>query len=224
MEGVYHASLWGGSSGSWVDLHPAGFQSSQAAAVYGNRQGGNATISGITFHAGVWSGTADSWIDLHPSAAEASILVAMDDVQQVGYARLNGAIHAGLWSGSASSWVDLHPVGATQSSAHALFDGMQVGYADFGNILSRRAGLWSGSRDTWLDLSAFLPSDLIRSEARGIASDGQNLYITGYAINSTTGREEAVLWVRPIPAPSVAMALGLGGLLASRRGRRDDRA
>jgi hypothetical protein len=43
--------------------------------------------------------------------------------------------------------------------------------------------------------------------------------VVGDGFNSITGRLEALLWTRPIPAPSAAAVLGLGGLVATRRRR-----
>lgn len=60
---MWHAGLWSGTAASWVDLHPAGSESSQAFGTSGTQQVGYAVIGGMT-HAGLWGGTAESWEDL----------------------------------------------------------------------------------------------------------------------------------------------------------------
>ena len=62
-----HASLWHGSAGSWVDLHPSSYWASQALAVFGGYQVGWVQNSTFT-HAAIWNGSAASMIDLHACA------------------------------------------------------------------------------------------------------------------------------------------------------------
>lgn len=207
-----HASLWGGTPGSRVDLHPSGASSSIASGIHGNQQVG--TSDG---HAGLWHGTAESWVDLHPAGATSSDAVGTTGARQVGVAVLSGQRHAGIWSGSAASWVDLNPTGATESSASGIFDDWQVGYASF--IDGAHAGIWNGSAASWEDLSLSLAGSWSETFATAIWSDGLTLSVSGYGYNLSSERTEALLWTRPVPAPSAFAVLGLGGLVAARRRR-----
>ena len=94
---------------------------------------------------------------------------------------------------------------------------LQVGFARFGG--QYRAGIWSGSSESWEDLALVLPTGFSQSYAQGISDDGINVYVTGFGYNLLTGREEALLWTRPIPSPGAATLLGLGGLMVARRRR-----
>jgi hypothetical protein len=61
-----HALLWTGSPESVVDLHPCGFDESDALAVAAGRQVGVGVIAGTNLtRALLWNGTADSVVDLH---------------------------------------------------------------------------------------------------------------------------------------------------------------
>lgn len=124
-----HASLWSGSSSSWIDLHPAGtgFTSSVVSALDGGQQFGSVG-GGLVTHASMWSGTAASWVDLHPAAATSSVIHAAANGLQGGSVTLPGSIfgRASLWSGAASSWMDLHPAGATASTINGVGSGKQV--------------------------------------------------------------------------------------------------
>jgi hypothetical protein len=174
-------------------------------------------VGGVT-RASLWSGTADSWVDLNPAGSTSSYAFAASAGQQAGYAVVGEAYRASLWSGTADSWVDLNPAGSTGSIAFAASAGQQVGFAVVDGVY--RACLWSGTADSWVDLSAFLHAEFLSSAATGISSDGVNMYISGYGINSVTFSNEALLWTQPLlPAPGAAVVLGLGGLVAARRRR-----
>jgi len=74
---------------------------------------------------------------------------------------------------------------------------MQVGYATLAGL--PRAFLWNGSAESWDDLSAYLPSEYSgRSEARGISSDGEFIYVVGSA-STLSGETHAALWKTPVP-------------------------
>lgn len=207
-----HASLWSGTPESLVDLHPTGTTASIALATAGAQQVGVADG-----HAGLWQGTAESWVDLHPAGASTSRALGTTGMHQVGEAVIGGELHAGLWNGAASSWVDLNPAGCLGSSASATVGAWQVGAASQGD--GTHASLWNGTAESWEDLSLALPGSWIDTYATGIWSDGSTLSITGYGVNIDTQRFEALLWSRPIPAPSTLTWLAATGMIAARRRR-----
>ncbi len=133
-----------------TNLSPPGSTWSQASAVSGSRQVGQARV-GFEFHASLWNTTAASWIDLHPSAASESNAKATTPFSQAGYAVVGGAPHASLWSGTAASWIDLNPSVASQSGVNAVSGSQQAGYTIVGGKYG--ASLWSGSAASWIDLT-----------------------------------------------------------------------
>ncbi len=102
----FHAVLWSGSTGSYVDLEPAAANGSEALSLDGQQECGYATVNGVA-RASLWSGSSASWVNLDPTGSTQSWAAAVKDGVEVGNARFNGVIHAGYWTGSASSWVDL---------------------------------------------------------------------------------------------------------------------
>ena len=215
---IGRASLWSSTAASWVDLNPAGASQSAAYDVDGGQQVGDAVLGGV-FRASLWSGTAASWVDLNPAGLSQSIAHGVGGGQQVGYADVGGALHASLWSGTAASWVDLNPAGWGDSRAYGVDGGQQVGSVALAVGGAFHASLWSGTAASWVDLSSFLPpSTFSRSIATGIWSDSTGTYVSGYGFNVTTGRDEALLWLSPVPEPASLFALGTG--LAALRLRR----
>lgn len=140
--GATHASMWAGSSETFVDLHPPGAVLSQALATTGALQGGYATF-GSTSHAAIWSGAAESFVDLHPSGSSGSEIRGMSGDIQVGVS----SGHAFLWTGTAESAVDLHSYvtgSYTGSAAHGVAsDGTIVGLVSFGPGSTYTAAMWS---------------------------------------------------------------------------------
>src|SRR5262245_12092083 len=59
--GTTRASLWSGTAGSWIDLHPQGHYLSSVHAAFGAQQVGY--VYDITEHATLWSGTPASLVD-----------------------------------------------------------------------------------------------------------------------------------------------------------------
>ncbi len=149
--------------------------------------------------------------------ATQSVGTTASSTQQGGWAAVGGVFQASVWSGDAASWTSLHPDGATISGVFGMNETHQVGYARIGNV--DRAGIWSGTAALWEDLSLALPTGFTSSYAQGIFDDGTRVYVTGYGFNIGTGREEALLWTRPVPTPGAAVVLGFGALMASRRRR-----
>jgi hypothetical protein len=60
-----HALLWLDGGAAMVDLHPAGYDSSNIFAMRGGVQGGSVLLSTGNEHAVAWNGSAESMIDLH---------------------------------------------------------------------------------------------------------------------------------------------------------------
>jgi hypothetical protein len=193
-----HAALWHGST-SWIDLNPASASQSEVYGAGGSHQFGYAIVGSIT-HASLWNGSAASWIDLHPSSAAQSYAYAGSDTEQV------GAVEAGAfgtsslackWNGSATSSVILHPGGIfSESQAYATMGGWQVGYAATSN--DRHACIWHGTAGSFKDLSTVLGTSWSHTDAVRIWIDSTNIYVGGDGYNLSTGRDEALLWVRPL--------------------------
>ena len=108
---------------------------------------------------------------------------------------LEAANAAGYWQGSAASWVSLHPMGAYASQVLGAFDGRQVGFV-INNWWC--AGFWNGTSESFEDLSVYLPQNFGDSEATGICSDENYIYVTGWADNYSTGLGSAILWSKPL--------------------------
>lgn len=138
-----HAVRWVGTAASAVDLHPLGFDASEATCTSGTQQGGWGYIALGTshLHALLWSGTADTVVDLHPAGYTESRINAMNATQQVGDGWvgapgvLGSVRHALAWSGTADTGitvVDLNqylPAGCTHGVATGIdANGNIVGY------------------------------------------------------------------------------------------------
>jgi hypothetical protein len=240
---VSHAGLWTGSAASWVDLNGA-LDESFGTNTDGIQQVGWAK-SGQNRFACLWTGSAASFVNLTPAGASDAWAYGVGDGQQVGGARINDVQSAGYWSGTAASWVSLGVTGSDHSSfdgfsraamwngtaasfvnlapgsgyssAYDVFEDHQVGSAYVDGKM--RASLWSGTAASWFDLSTFLPANYEDSNATGIWGDGTKLYISGFARNTVTNKDEAVMWVQAVPEPASTTAIVLGaiGLLARRK-------
>lgn len=206
--GTRRASLWSGTAASWVDLHPAGASSSEIRGMGADQQVGFANVGGNR-HASLWTGTPESWIDLNPTGSTASEAFSTTDTQQAGYVVIDGIRRASLWSSTAASWVDLSPEGATESVANAISGTQQAGYVRLSGG-PRKASLWDGTAASWVDLSSQLTGFWGNTEAHSIWTEAGATYIAGYGQNWMTGRQEAILWIKPEPhvltlsAPTVA--------------------
>ena len=136
-----HAVRWSGNAASAVDLHPAGFDASEALATNGLQEGGWGYIaaSGSPLHALLWYGTSATVVDLHPVAYTQTRVTALTATQQVGEGWVGapgvvGSVrHALVWSGSADTVVDLNqflPAGYRNAVATGIAaNGNIVGYA-----------------------------------------------------------------------------------------------
>ena len=159
-----------------IELHPSGFDTSEAAGISGDQEVGNAEVQfpmGPN-HAMLWRSTAESVVDLTPPEASWAFAYATCGDQQVGTAQLGGMggeIHALLWHGSAASVVDLHPRGFVSSGASGTSGGTEVGSGYLGGSGGpAHALLWRGSAASVVDLH---PGGFIFSDALGTSGDEQ---------------------------------------------------
>ena len=187
--GHFRASLWSGSAGTWVNLHPTTIGYSIAYAASGGQQGGAYFPAGFA-RAALWSGSAASYVDLHPPTLWQSAVTGMRAGQQVGWT-IDVTSHAALWHGTPGSWVDLNPppTGGFEhtSEAYATDGTHQVGQVvNVGGVIS--AALWSGSAASWVNLH---PTSMISSWAYGVG-DGQQAGVV--RVLADGGASHAALW------------------------------
>jgi hypothetical protein len=156
ISGQTQAVLWSGRSASFVSLHPAGAQTSQANAASGGQQAGFVDNQAV-----LWNGTVDSMVILHPAGFQNSQAFGMGDGQQVGCGNFlvragkgtlqQGPNHALLWQGTATSAVDLHlNSGFDETCAVGVSQGRQIGTGTKGR--NTLAILWSGTGKSVISL------------------------------------------------------------------------
>jgi hypothetical protein len=133
----------------FVDLHPAGANSSSASGVDSTGQSGTAYFASIS-HAAVWYGTAESFVDLNPFGADRSRAYCGGGQYQGGVAYFTNPpayTHAALWSGSSASYVDLDPgITPNGSIIYALTDLQQGGHTPFLSDIERISAPSGGPR------------------------------------------------------------------------------
>lgn len=222
------AGIWTGDGNSWTSLHPANdvpnnlfYSGSEGYGTHNGAQVGWVWMDYLTpsndlRHAALWYNTPGSFVDLHPIGASDSVAYDIYNGVAVGSATYaNGLPLATLWTTSPTvNLVDLHPMtgalpNTVSSEALAVYGGLQAGYVmiDGGRGTQERASLWAGTEASWVDLHAFLPSGYSDSRAEGVwISNAGDVYVVGWAINSSTGSSEAKLW-GPIPEPSSSSLL-----------------
>jgi hypothetical protein len=168
-----------------------------------NQVSGSFPITGteaFMYHAG--SSTA---ISLEPANGYFSGVSAASGGLQAGWIQFNsltGPVHAIIWNGNPSSYVDVHPPAASESRLTGISLGAQCGYVrvvdpsdpNMNQVI--HAAAWFGTSASWVDLHTFLPPGFGDSTTTGVYSDGQTVYVVGHGQNNTTGRREALLWVR----------------------------
>jgi hypothetical protein len=149
-----HAVFWN-TSGTPLDLNPAGFNSSIGYATDGSQQVGYGSPSTGGSHALLWSGSAASAVDLHPAGGfNFSAANSIGAGQQVGSASGTATAaqsHAFIWTGTAASAIDINPAGFLSSSAFGTDGVNQVGYGANASS-SQEALLWTGSAASAVDL------------------------------------------------------------------------
>ncbi len=172
-----------------VDLHPSGFEWSQAVAIEGDTQVGTGGSADGQPHALLWYGSAASVVDLHPAGAGYSEGVGIAGAYQVGHA-LGGEPEerALLWRGSPASPIDLTPAGFITSWALGAGGAQQVGEG-YTDRAVKHALLWSGSAASAVDLH---PASWVESYAYG--TDGVRQVGYGRPDSSGSGGMHALLW------------------------------
>lgn len=219
-EGVARAYLWSGSAGSAVSLHPDDAGHSYAYDIGGGRQVGFVEDPFTGSSGGYWEGAAESWTPLHAPqsdfAGSFTNCISPDGTQQGGYAlsRVSGTNWAAIWEGSTDTFRSLHPDPDLLGSTLLDTDGThQVGYIiNFGQF----AAIWNGTAESYFDLHSVLPHFYQYSNAFGVYSDDEGVWVAGRATNTRDGRLEAIVWHLPVPSPPSALALGAGVLLMRR--------
>jgi hypothetical protein len=132
--GAWHAWLWNGSAEDYVDLHPSGFEQSEADGISGSQQVGLGWLDAFTSHALVWNGDLESCVDLHPSGYAWSAALGTNGTQQVGWASgYEMPKRPIVWDGSAVGFVEL--------SRGSLYEAWATGIDDYGNIVGVGMGI-----------------------------------------------------------------------------------
>jgi len=224
--GVAAPALWTGTTASFVNLMPAGFDFGRANATDGSRQVGQVQSNFSDDVAALWSGTAASFVNLHPGGDWiSSIASAASQGRQAGSVYNNDDEHAVVWQGTAASMIDLHPaaVSAVLSSEALGISGTVV----CGQIRvavpsgsERQAAMWTGlSAASFVDLHTLLGPAYESSEANAVWTDGAGLIrIVGSGYNTASGNDDVLLWTydpcalpRTIPATNEALAQDCDG-------------
>ncbi len=206
----YRATLWNGSSGNYIDLHPNGYLESRSFGISGSQAFGYASTADPyhPWHAMIWDVNTNTSDDLNPDGFDCSEILGSNGVQQVGTAWNFNDLqsHAILWSGRKDNVIDLTPAGFTTCFANGINGTQQVGYGHGpATNNNEHALLWNGTVDGYIDLQQFLPNDFTQSAANTIDAEGNIIGTAYYA----SGQSRAILWV-PVSEPSTFILLGIG--------------
>jgi hypothetical protein len=218
-----HAFMWSGTAASGVNMDPPGARASRIFATAAGRQVGDAEYPPPDLgnrKAGYWTGTAASFtlLPLPANTVSSDALAISPDGQSFGGEVLNSAQNtAFLWLNGGATLISLHPAGATNSGVSAMDNHFQVGAAGFG--FGDAAALWQGSAASFVNLSSFLPANYGNAGASGVYSTAADVWVGGYAFNTTTSTYQAIVWHNTIPAPgsSLVLACAVGAALRRRR-------
>lgn len=220
------AGMWSGSAASWINLQPQGAVFSFAYAISGNHQAGQVGLPdpngpGELPYAALWSGSASSWVNLSPGLNFGSAVLGMSGEQEVGWvSSATMAQHASMWNSTAASWRDLHPHLDGASIMSATCGSAQVGWVSSSVTHLQHAGIWFGTAASYIDLAQFLPQGYAESSASAIDVQNGVYTVGGWAINASTNRSEAFIWVG-VPSPATSVPMLLSGLVLTRRRRHD---
>jgi len=219
--GAAAPALWTGTTASFVNLMPAGFDFGRANATDGSRQVGQVQSNFSDDVAALWSGTAASFVGLHPGGIwTGSIASAASQGLQAGTVYNNDDEHAVVWQGTAASMIDLHPAavsGILSSEALGISGTVVCGNARFAvpSGSERHAAVWTGlNAASFVDLHSLLGPAYEDSEANAVWTDGPGLIrIVGSGYNTLSGNDDVLLWTydscalpRTIPATNEALA------------------
>jgi len=107
-----HACLWRGTSGSFLDLHPASpaISGTEAWGIGDGQQVGLAWLEDFAQGAALWSGTAESFVSLAPQGLARSRATRCARGLQAGWVSRNAngmLLRAALWNGAAGDYLDL---------------------------------------------------------------------------------------------------------------------
>lgn len=189
--------MWHGTAASLIDLHPEGWDYSEATGTDGAQQVGWTQNEGGFVQAALWSGSDESFQNLHPPEiiGDSLALDVEDGVQVGGITTAAFEIRAAMWHGSASSYTDMHPPGATGSYATAIHQGNIVGQ------VNGRAAYWPDARGSYIDLHAMLPAAYDElSIAYDVHEEEDGTIIVAGAALTTDLVYTAYLWIRaPLP-------------------------
>jgi hypothetical protein len=122
-----------------------------------------------------------------------------------------------LWSSTSASWIDLKPP-ASPALGSSVAYGIWVSPGGVPHVVGEadtpggvHASYWNATAASWVDLSLFLPDGWWNSSATGVWSDGQNVYVSGYARYTVYSFQyEAFLWWRPLQSPITPYCFGDG--------------
>lgn len=213
------AAVWHGPTSIATVLDPPGAYDSLATAADGEYQGGwvrypnSGGAPGIE-HAVIWHGTAQSMIDLG-TGSNGALIRGMAAGQLVGIVGSGQGSIAALWPSIGASYINLNPPGVTYADLTATCGSAQVGSAST-NEFGGTAAIWFGTPGSFVPLAPYLPPNYYASIATSVAELNGTFYVGGYAVNSITSFEEAILWVG-VPEPASALVLGAGLWLRRRR-------
>jgi hypothetical protein len=191
-----NAFLWRGADP--INLHPAGYERSEALGGNGNQEVGYVKGSffcgdcgkTLTQHACSWNGTAASFHRLHSKLHTMCRATGTNGEQQVGdgISDSQHTSHALYWT-PASPWpTDLHPGSSfTSSTATANWGNEQAGSV----VREERthAAIWHGSPLSFIDLN---PGNVyVQSRANGVRAEVQ---VGSANPISVPTRYQAILW------------------------------